>query len=46
MERNLRDWYKNHCKIETTSFNPKVRTWDGKLKDGLPVFGYPKGELE
>ena len=46
MERNLRDWYKNHCKIETTSFNPKYRTWDGKLKDGLPVFGYPKGELE
>tara|TARA_R110002020_G_scaffold149647_2_gene326008 strand:+ start:1341 stop:1880 length:540 start_codon:yes stop_codon:yes gene_type:complete len=42
LRRNLQDWYKNHCKIGTTSFNPKVRTWDGKLKSGLPVFGYPE----
>jgi len=42
MRRNLQDWYKNHCKIGTTSFNPKVRTWDGKLVKGIPVFGYPE----
>ena len=42
MRRNLQDWYKNHCKISTASFNPKARTWDGKLVKGVPVFGYPK----
>ena len=42
MRRNLQDWYKNHCKISTASFKPKVRTWDGKLVKGVPVFGYPK----
>ena len=42
MRRNLQDWYKNHCKISTASFNPKTRTWDGKLVKGVPVFGYPE----
>ena len=42
IERNLKDWYKNYSKIGTTSFKPNVRTWDGQLVKGLPVFGYPK----
>ena len=46
MRRNLQDWYKNHCKIGTTSFKPKVRTWDGKLVKGVPVFGYPNEVVE
>ena len=42
LRRNLQDWYKNYSNIGTTSFNPKVRTWDGKLVKGVPVFGYPE----
>ena len=42
IERNLKDWYKNYSKIGTASFKPNVRTWDGLLVKGLPVFGYPK----